>query len=495
MKNLPVGEFFIEDLFMKLNHYPHTFHDFHADLLIGDNDLELQNFNGALDQSDFKFSGALSNYNLWFDSVPKGNTKIEYNFSSELLKLKDIFSYKGENYVPEDYRHEELSRVGIHGKTELHFDKKLKSIDTNLEKMGVRFKSHNFKLRRVNGRVHYEDEHLLVEKLSGKMGKSDFTVDMAYYSGKDPTVKKRDNHFHIKSDLLDFDQLTNYTLTPTASNQTTDHEGSFSIYDLPFTDMSIDVDIKQFNYHRYLLTDLKGKLRIQENHYIYIDTLAMNAAGGHFDIKGCFNGSDRNKIYFSPNIRLQHVDLDKLMYKFENFGQDHFVSENLHGEMSGLLTGKIHMHNDLVPVINDSELDFDFSVTHGKVANYAPLNALSAYFKDKDLSQIRFDTLRNKLNLNKGVLTIPDMTINSTLGFLELSGKQDLESNMEYFVRVPLKMVSSVGFSKLFGKKKEEEDEKADDIIYKDPNQKVRYVNLKITGNSTDYKIALGKKS
>jgi hypothetical protein len=32
--NLPVGEFFIEDLYAKFKHYPHILHDFHADLHI-----------------------------------------------------------------------------------------------------------------------------------------------------------------------------------------------------------------------------------------------------------------------------------------------------------------------------------------------------------------------------------------------------------------------------------------------------------------------------
>jgi len=490
-KHLPVGEFFIEDLYAKLSHYPHTLHDFHADMFIDENDFRLQDFSGVIDKSDFHFTGRLDNYKIWFDENPTGDTKVEYNLTSNLLKLEDLFAYKGENYVPEDYRHEELSELKVHGKTDLHFNKGLKSIDTYMDKLDVKLKAHHLKLHHFNGRVHYEDEHLLVRDFSGIMGKSNFKINLAYYTGKDKAVKKRDNHFSIQSDYLDLDQLSNYNPAPVKPGEKTDHEGKFSVYDLPFTDMSIHADILHLNYHRYLLNNIKSKIRIQENHYIYIDTLDLAAAGGEFDIKGYFNGSDRNKIYFSPDIRVKHVDLDKLMFKFENFGQDHLVSENLHGELTGHLTGKIHMHNDLVPIIDDSDINFDFTVENGKLSHYAPMDALAAYFKDKDLMQIRFDTLRNIITLKNNVLVVPVMTINSTLGFLEVSGKQNLSADMEYYVRVPWKMVSGVAYNKLFGKKKE--DDKPDEIQYKDDNKKTKFINLKITGNTENFNVTLGK--
>jgi hypothetical protein len=274
-----------------------------------------------------------------------------------------------------------------------------------------------------------------------------------------------------------------------------DHEAGFNIYELPFTDMTIDADIAHLKYHTYLLNHIHAKMRMQENHYLYIDTLRMNAAGGDWRMAGYFNGSNPNKIYFSPRIKIDHVDLDKLMLKFENFGQDHLVSENLHGNLSGKITGKIHVHRDMVPILDDSELHLNIDVRNGKLTNYAPITALSDYFHDKNLKEIRFDTLQNKLDLKNGLLTIPAMTINSTLGFLEISGKQHMNMNYEYYVRVPMKMVTSVAFSTLFGKRKEdvENSDQPDEIIYRDKNKNTKFINLKITGNAETYKITTGK--
>jgi len=489
---LPIGEFFIEDLYAQLTHYPHKLHDFHADVFVDDHDFRVVDFTGMIDKSDFHFTGRLKNYDLWFNDDPLGDTKIEFNLTSALLKLEDLFSYNGENYVPEDYRHEEFRDLKVHGFADLHFNKGLQSADVSIDQVQAQMKIHPMRFENFKGRVHYENEHIVVENLSGKLGKSQFTTNLNYYLGKDEAIKKRDNYFSLSAPRLDFDELFNYTPPPASSTtKPEDHEAGFNIYDLPFTDMSFNFDIKHLNYHRYLIDDFYIKARTQKNHYIYVDTLSMAAAGGNIHLKGYFNGSDRNKIYFSPVMTLDKVDLDKLLFKFENFGQDHLVSENLHGKLSGKVTGNVHMHADLVPIIDDSEIKLDVEVTQGRLEHYAALDALSEFFKDKNLSRVLFDTLKNNLELNKGVLSIPKMTINSTLGFVEISGKQDMNMNMEYYLRIPWQLVTQVGKTKLFDKENQPAGD--DEIQYRDESKRVRFLNLKLTGTPENYKISLGK--
>lgn len=495
--NLPVGEFFIEDLYAKFKHYPHILHDFHADLYVDSSNFRIIDFTGMIDKSDFHFSGKLNNYDLWFSDKPKGDTKIDFNLSSDLLQLHDVFSYKGENYVPEDYRHEELKNFKFHGNALLHFKEKFHSIDLDLDHFTALMKMHHLKFEKFEGRFHYEDEHLMIQRFSGNLGKSNFLIDMNYYLGKDLAIKKRDNHFGIVSNCLDFDELLMFN-PGKARSQTSpaEHEKGFNIYELPFTDMTFDLSIKHLNYHRYLIHNLKGKFRSTHNHYVYIDTLLFDAVEGKIDLSGYFNGSNKDKIYFSPKLKVEKINLDKLLFKFENFGQDHLVSENIHGQFSGLISGNIRMHRDLVPIIDESEIHMDVKVLHGKLENYAPLESLSDFFSDKNVSKISFDTLRNHIDLNKGVMSFPMMTINSSLGFIDISGKHDLNGTMDYYFRIPMKLVTAVAKNKLFGPSisKEVDPEKEDEIQYKDKTRKIKYVGLKISGTSDNMKIALGKK-
>jgi len=499
-KYLPKGEFFIENMYAKLKHYPHTLHDFHADIFVEDRDLRVVDFKGMIDQSDFLFTGKLEHYEKWFDEHPGGDSKIEFNLASNKLQLESFFTYKGENFVPEEYRHEELDNLKLHGFTYLHYNEELKSMDLTLDHFNAKMKVHPLRFDNFNGRIHYEQDHLVIEDFHGKLGKSQFKTTLHYYMGDDESVKKRDNHFSITASRLDIDQLIKYNPAPVLKKQKNtkargkvDHDEGFNIYELPFTDMTYHIDIAHLNYHRYLFHNLKGALRTTPKHYIYVDHLNLDAAGGHFDIDGYFNGSNPKEIYFSPEIKAKNVDLDKLMFKFENFGQDHIVAENLHGKFTGTISGKIHMHNDLVPKLDDSEIHMDVDVTHGQLENYSLLSYMSDYFSDKNLNKVMFDTLNNHLDLIDGVMTIPKMTINSSLGHMEISGKQDLEGRMEYYLRVPWRMVTSTASSKLFGKKKDEvSDDQVDEIQYSDG--KTKYVSIKIVGDENGYKFSLGKK-
>jgi hypothetical protein len=272
------------------------------------------------------------------------------------------------------------------------------------------------------------------------------------------------------------------------------HDQGFNIYELPFSHMTFDVRIGHLNYHKYLIHDIDAAMHITPDHYLHIDRLKLKAADGEWNLKGHFNGSNPASIYFSPDIEVKHVDLDKLMMKFDNFGQDYLVSENLHGKLSGHITGKLRMHKDLVPIINESEIHLDLTVTEGRLDNFSMLESMSAYFADKNLKRVAFDTLSNHMDFNAGILSIPTMTINSSIGFMDIKGSQDMDLNMDYYVRIPWKMVTNAAASKLFGKKAEEVDpEQVDDIQYAKDGKKTRFVNVRIKGNTEDYKITLEK--
>lgn len=96
----------------------------------------------------------------------------------------------------------------------------------------------------------------------------------------------------------------------------------------------------------------------------------------------------------------------------------------------------------------------------------------------------------NKFDLVDGVLKIPSMTINSTLGFIELSGSHDRNMNMEYYVRVPWTLVTHAAASKLFARK-ETDPLAEDEIQFRDENKRYGFINLKITGTPETYKVSL----
>lgn len=492
--NLPVGDFFIKNFYGKLEHYPHTLRKFNAHVIVGDEDLDILEFNGKIDKSDFQYAGSIDNYPVLMGDTSNGTIDFDFSLKSELIRFEDILAYGGESFVSEDYRNEEISDFDMYGNAQLCFEDSLKSTDIYFDQLNARLKVHEMDINDIHGKFRFQDESIILKAMTGIIGNTAFTGNMNLFLGKNDSIRKSKNSVALKAEMVDFDQLSNYSAKH-SDDKIMNHDSVFNIYKLPFTDIEFNFEIDELRYHRHQIQNLKADFRIQKNHFIYIDSLQLQTAGGDFDISGYFDGSNPDQIYFYPKVQINHVYLDQLMWRFENFGQKEIVSENLQGKMSGSLIGKAHMHADLTPQMIGTAIQMELEIIDGQLKNYAPLNALSEYFKNKNLSIIRFDTLSNKLDVTNGVITIPSMTINSSLGFMDISGSQDMDNHMEYYFRVPLKLATKSARQKLFGKKETLSDSSQIDFIqYKKTNKKIRYLNLKLIGYPDDFKVSLGRK-
>lgn len=212
-KYLPNGEFFIDSLHAQLKHYPHELHDFHADIIIDEHDLKIVDFTGYIDQSDFHFDGLIHDYEFWMQPELNGDVDLDISLHSDLLKLENVFSYQGQNYVPEDYRHEEFDNLQLHVNSSMHYkNSHLHSVDIDLDRLTAKMHVHPLRFEDFHGRIHFEDHHLMLQKFHGKMGRTVFDVDMNYYLGDDPKIKKRDNYLGLKANYIDLDELSNFNL-------------------------------------------------------------------------------------------------------------------------------------------------------------------------------------------------------------------------------------------------------------------------------------------
>jgi hypothetical protein len=510
---IPKGELTIQNLNAGFKRYPHTFHDFAAHLTINDTSLRLKDFVGRIDSSDIHLSGRVNNYPLWFDKVKKGRTEIAFDLKSQRLALREVLGRKGRTFLPPDYAKEVATNVWLRSKTDLRYDTVFKFAKIHIANISGDLLKHQYHLDSISGTVKIgADNFIKMDTLVGKIGNSDFNINMRLYAGEDTVKRKKENFLLFSSKLLDVDQLTNYwataesidsatladapkaaTIVTTVSN-TGDHTTSFNIFEIPFIDFRATVNIGKIRYHKLGMKNFYTNIRMQQNQQLTLDTLGLTMAGGTITASGTFNGADPKKIFLKSKINLEDVNLEKMMLKMDRLGQDYVINKNIQGTFSGQIDSYLLLHPDFTPIIDQSEAKLDIEIINGVLINFAPMQAMSSYFKDKNLNMVRFDTLENTLTFKNGVLDIPEMNINSSLGFMEISGKQSMDTHMEYYVRVPLKMVTSIGFQKLFGKKQEEINaDQVDAIQYRDKDKKYAFMNLAITGTPDNYNVKLGK--
>lgn len=509
---LPKGTFEMKNLRGTFKNYPHTFRDLGATVLINDTLLRLRDFAGMIDSSDINFRGRVINYQLWFADVKKGKTQLAFDFKSNRFAMRDVLGREIRKYIPRGYRREELTNVWLRAKIDLRYDTVFRFAKGRIANVTADLKKHQLKLTEISGGFKYGSKILALDTLRGKIGNSDFDVSLKYYfKGVDRYDNKVANSLIFNSTFLDVDQLSAYDLAPKQGRSRRDtarlasvvapaptqHAKAFNIFIIPFSDFNAQINIGKLRYNRLWLTDVNARITMREDQTIAMDTLMLKIArgGGDIRMRGKFNGKDPDRISFRSRIYFDQVDLEKVLLKLDHFGQDVVVNKNIKGRLSGYIKSYVRVHPDMVPILDNSRAEMDMKIYNGTLVDFAPMQAMASYFKDKNLRLIRFDTLQNKLRFVNGVLEIPVMEINSSIGYIQMSGKQSLDLNMEYYLRVPLKIVTKAGFSSLFNRKQEEVDlSQIDEIEYVDRDKKIAFMNLKVTGTPDDFKVGLGKE-
>lgn len=587
-KSLPIGNYYLTNISARLKNYNHALNGLNGICYITENDILVKELDGKIDKSDFHFTGKINNYNLWLVKDKTGTTYANFDLTSKEIHFKDLFVYKGVNYMPTDYRNEDLKDLTCKGKIKLTYNHSLQSTDFYLTELSGLLKLHPLRVHHFNGNIHVEKDVLNIKSFSGFLGSNDFNIN-GYYFLSDSVQKHSINlnakHINV-SEILNFNlpnsqssvtksntsnsliSLPNFILNASindlvynqyqCSNFVTklsvennvlnintlkgnigsndfnisalyhlnnksklnelsinsnnlnlnefiqeqtvdsstkkDHDAGYNIFKEPFPNVFVKLKVKAFAFKKYKLYDIIGSLNVKENHYVNTDKLQFKTAGGLVEIKGYVNASNPQQIYLNPYLKFQRVDMDQLMIKLDNFGQDMLVSENVHGLLSGKIKGIIKLHTDFTPILNKADLQMDFKLENGRLDKFAPMQALSDYFGNKNLNRIRFDTLENRFIFKNGQLSFPNMNINSSLGYIQLSGTQGIDLNMDYYIRVPLKLVGKAAFNKLFKRKpKEISAEQEDELIIKDPKRRTRFINVRIVGKPDDYKISLQK--
>jgi hypothetical protein len=230
-------------------------------------------------------------------------------------------------------------------------------------------------------------------------------------------------------------------------------------------------------------------------------------------IHGYFNGSDPQNIYLNSFIRLKNVDLNKVLYKMDNFGQSFVVSNNLKGILSGTIKSNAHFFSDFTADLRKTTAHIEATITKGRLINFTPLYAMADFMGDKDLDDIHFGELTNTIDVKEGNIHIPAMKLASSIGYMHLSGKQnfDKDMRMDYEIKLPLSLVKQASWnvmkSKLFGLKKQAQAAEAealpDDAELVNEEKEIidgqkgilrKYINVRIEGTSENFKIKMGRK-
>jgi hypothetical protein len=190
-------------------------------------------------------------------------------------------------------------------------------------------------------------------------------------------------------------------------------------------------------YKNFSATKVKGKLTLT-NDVIKLDNFSLSHAGGIILVNASSKDNGR-KSDINLQSKMQNVNVKELFRAFNNFGMQSLTSKNISGNFSAdiNLVSMLDANNDLYNPANKGYIDF--SLKNGRLVNFQPLLDIDNNFLQKrNLSDVSFGELKNRLDVNGNDIYVHRMEISSTAVNMYVEGTYSFANNTDLSIQVPL---------------------------------------------------------
>lgn len=283
-----------------------------------------------------------------------------------------------------------------------------------------------------NGFMRFYDNRLTIDRLSGKVGNSDFRFS-GFADNLIPYIFLPEQDIYVKTQMHSnkvwLDELLQYNVT-----------SSDTLYRLSLPKhlyLSISASINELDFRRFSAANIQGNAQLNQQ-VITADEIIFDAMDGNVRMNGFADGRGNNDIWVQTSAKLNGLDINKLFYETGNFGQTNITYDNIHGVVYADLDFAARWDTGLSIDWESMEMTANIKVDNGRMINYHPLTALGRYIRTDNLDSVNFSALENIIHINDRIIHIPMMEVSSNVLNLALSGKHSFDNHIDYKLRVLL---------------------------------------------------------
>jgi hypothetical protein len=201
----------------------------------------------------------------------------------------------------------------------------------------------------------------------------------------------------------------------------------------------LNLDAADISFEKFSGAHAKADLVFQDDE-IRLKTMTVEQGSGVLDLRATLTrrpDGDANPLTLESH--LEHVDIPALFRSFDDFGQKAITGHNLKGSISADVRMTGLLSNKAAIVQNSCKGTVDFSISDGQLVDFEPMEKINEkILKKRDLSQIRFAQLQNRLDIDSSTVRLHRMEIRSTAFTLFAEGTYDLKKGTDMSLQVPL---------------------------------------------------------
>jgi hypothetical protein len=298
-------------------------------------------------------------------------------------------------------------------------------------------KGSSIPLSDINGDFSFSNNDLRVNRLTGRYGSSDFTVQGAFRNFMACLLKPSlqwQLDARLTSGTINWDEVMAGNLN--------DDTGPTALNIPANLTLNLNATIGKLIYRSFTARKILGQLDLH-NGTLTATQLSFDAMKGHVVAEGIIDGLVQQRGRTRCHAHLENVNITQMFQEFGDFGNTTITSKNLEGRLTSDLDFTARWIPGPYIDVASAALKADVMVENGRLKDYSPMQSLSKYLRVEDLSDIRFSTLSNRIEIANKIVYIPQMEIHSSALDLNLYGKHGFDNSIEYHFRILLSQLLS----------------------------------------------------
>ncbi|HEY2725932.1 MAG TPA: AsmA-like C-terminal region-containing protein, partial [Parafilimonas sp.] len=273
-----------------------------------------------------------------------------------------------------------------------------------------------------NGNINLTGNNLAVNNLQCNLNTNHFEVNINGYNLNRISNKEAGkatlncNVFSPAINLSDFTTLFGNNSTTTSKKKTSSLAGTANSIDnaVENGDIYINLKAQQLTLHNFKAGNANAVLLFTGNGW-EIQKAFLQFADGSFNLAAKVQQVNNVSHQVNANLDLQHINVKKLFYSFDNFGQKNLTAKTINGIMDSRanITARINSAGKFIPATMNGKLYF--SLKNAALINFEPfLNIQKIAFKNRNLDDVRFAELKDTFDIQNGDIYIHRMAIQSS---------------------------------------------------------------------------------
>ncbi len=308
-----------------------------------------------------------------------------------------------------------------------------KNLTGQVSLMNAGFEYNKNQISNIDGLIEFNENKLHFSGLTCTIGTSDLKANgyienlVSHLLNEEQNIHAFLNLYSGKLILEDILALVGKKTSPSLSTSMFPPHISFKVL----------LSVNSLTYKKLITNDITGVFML-DNDILRGSNIIINALDGSITANGLINGRYGNKARIVTKAEFKDVNITKFFYQFNEFGQNSIVSSNLKGTSNASVDFATNLYSDFSVNTETIEAIADVEIRNGELNDFEPLQALSRFLDASELRNVRFETLKNRIEITRKTVLIPRMEIKSSALDLSGYGTHTFGNDIDYHVNMLL---------------------------------------------------------